>query len=147
MKIVQTLSTKWMGFSFFISIMYPSSIQISISAEGCPNKKNRFHECTAYCDERWTPRNYDKDQGDKLLGKNFLISNSSGNVGYGWAGWAIAHPGFGRSVNTISTKGGRLCPPTLLLAHPALGSFIRHCHLFIDHVNNCVKFKKDNATK
>ena len=76
--------------------MYPSSIQISISDEGCPNKKNRFHECTAYCDERWTPRNYDKDQGDKLLGKNFLNSNSSRNVGYGWAGWAIAHQGFGR---------------------------------------------------
>ena len=91
--------------------MYPSSIQISISDEGCPNKKNRFHECTAYCDERWTPRNYDKDQGHKLLGKIFLNSNSSGNVGYGWAGTAIANPGFGRSVNTISTKWGRLYPP------------------------------------
>ena len=87
--------------------MYPSLIQISISAEGCPNKKNRFHECTAYCDERWTPRNYNKESGDKLLGKIFFNSNSSWNVGYGWAGWAIAHPGLGRSVNTISTKGER----------------------------------------
>ena len=60
--------------------MYPSSIQISISAEGCPNKKNRFHECTAYCDERWTPRNYDKDQGDKLLG-----ASSDAKVS-GWQG-------------------------------------------------------------
>ena len=32
-------------------------------------------------------------------------------VGDGWAGWAIAHPGFGRSVNTISTRGDRLCLP------------------------------------
>ena len=28
----------------------------------------------------------------------------------GWAGWPIAHPDFGKSVNTISTIGGRLCP-------------------------------------
>ena len=25
-------------------------------------------------------------------------------------GWAIAHPGFGKSVNPITTRGGRLCP-------------------------------------
>ena len=44
-----------------------------------------------------------------------------------WAGWAVAHPGFGKSVTPISTRGGRLCPPhTLLLAHPALGRFLRH---------------------
>ena len=30
--------------------------------------------------------------------------------GTGWAGWAITHPGFGRSVNPISTRGARLCP-------------------------------------
>ena len=28
-----------------------------------------------------------------------------------WAGWAIPHSCFGRSVNPISTRGGRLCPP------------------------------------
>ena len=29
----------------------------------------------------------------------------------GGAGGAMAPPNFGRSVKTISTKGGRLCPP------------------------------------
>ena len=29
----------------------------------------------------------------------------------GWTGWTISHPGFGRSVNPISTRGGRLCSP------------------------------------
>ena len=29
----------------------------------------------------------------------------------GCAGYAMAHPGFGRSVNPISTRGDRLCPP------------------------------------
>ena len=29
----------------------------------------------------------------------------------GGAGGAMATPDFGRSVNPISTKGGRLCPP------------------------------------
>ena len=29
----------------------------------------------------------------------------------GWAGWALAHPEFGSSVNPITTRGGRLCPP------------------------------------
>jgi hypothetical protein len=32
-------------------------------------------------------------------------------VGPGGAGGAMASPEFGRSVNPISTKGGRLCPP------------------------------------
>ena len=54
------------------------------------------------------------------------ISISSRDVGNGWAGWEIAHPGFGRSVNTISTRWSRLEPPSLLLAHPGLGSFLRH---------------------
>ena len=56
-----------------------------------------------------------------------MTTMSFRDVGYGWAGLATAHPGFGRSVNPISTRGGRLCPPTLLLAQPALGSFLRHC--------------------
>ena len=29
----------------------------------------------------------------------------------GGAGGAMAPPDFGRSINPISTKGGRLCPP------------------------------------
>ena len=29
----------------------------------------------------------------------------------GCAGSAMAHPDFGRSVNPISTRGDRLCPP------------------------------------
>ena len=38
--------------------------------------------------------------------------NYNRDVGDGWAGWAIAHPGFKTSVNPISTpRGGRLCPP------------------------------------
>ena len=40
-----------------------------------------------------------------------------------WVG--RVYPGFGRSVNHISTKGGRLCPPPSLFAYPALCSFLR----------------------
>ena len=29
----------------------------------------------------------------------------------GWAGWALAHPEFGSSVNPIPSREGRLCPP------------------------------------
>ena len=29
----------------------------------------------------------------------------------GWAGWTIAHPEFGGTVNPIPTRWGRLCPP------------------------------------
>ena len=47
------------------------------------------------------------------------------DIGNGLARWTIPHPGFGRSVYPISTRGSRLCPPTLLLAHPALCSFLR----------------------
>ena len=41
-----------------------------------------------------------------------------------------AHPGFVRSVNPISSRGGTLCPPhthTLLVDQPSLGSFLRPC--------------------
>ena len=37
----------------------------------------------------------------------------------GWAGWALANPEFGSSVNPITTRG-QIMPYTLLLAHPAL---------------------------
>jgi len=35
-------------------------------AEECPNKKNPFHVCTAYCEERWTPQLQDS-QDETLL--------------------------------------------------------------------------------
>ena len=34
----------------------------------------------------------------------------SSDAASGWAGWALAHPEFGSSVNPITTRGGRLCP-------------------------------------
>ena len=37
----------------------------------------------------------------------------------GWAGWTLAHPEFGSSVNPITTRG-QIMPTTLLLAHPDL---------------------------
>ena len=46
-------------------------------------------------------------------------------IGDGWAGWAIAHPGFDRSVNPILIRGGWMPPTTLLVAHSALGTFLR----------------------
>ena len=30
-------------------------------------------------------------------------------------GCAMAHPGFGRSVNPISIKGDKLCPPNYVM--------------------------------
>ena len=62
-----------------------------------------------------------------FLVRIFLNSNPSRDVGDGWAGWAIAHPGFSRPVNPISTRGGQIVPPIVLLVHPALGSFLRPC--------------------
>ena len=38
----------------------------------------------------------------------------------GGAGGAMAPPDFGRSVNPISTKGGRLCPPNNTYWHPRI---------------------------
>ena len=53
------------------------------------------------------------------------------DVGEGWASWVIVYPGFGISVNPITTRGGRLRPPPkLLLAQPPLSSFLRHCERF-----------------
>ena len=56
----------------------------------------------------------------------------------GWAGWALAHPEFGSSVNPITTRGGgKNMPTTLLLAHLDLKTqrhlcytVIRNAHLF-----------------
>ena len=48
-----------------------------------------------------------------LLGPSMALPNNMFNrlVVPGGAGGAMAPPNFGRSVNPISTKGGRLCPP------------------------------------
>ena len=75
------------------------------------------------------------------------ISISSRDVGNRWAGWEIAHPGFGRSVNPISTRGGRLCPPphTALIDQPTLGSFLHPCTLYAYRLysdNNCELLRK-----
>ena len=53
--------------------------------------------------------------------KNQIKTNTYNNTVYfvfiprlvvpGCAGCAMAHPDFGRSVNPISTRGNRLCPP------------------------------------
>ena len=51
--------------------------------------------------------------------------HSHRGVGDGWAGWAIAHPGFGRSVIALSQPEGADCAPTLVLAHLCLGSCLR----------------------
>ena len=53
----------------------------------------------------------------------FLREKSSSflrDVGDGWARWVIAHTGFGRLVNLISTRRGRLCPPPILLKGDAV---------------------------
>ena len=47
-----------------------------------------------------------------------LCATIGRGVGDGWAGWAIVHPGFGRSAD------GQIVPPTLLL-YPFLGNFQR----------------------
>ena len=44
----------------------------------------------------------------QLCSKSVIYSRP---VVLGGAGGAMAPPDFGRSVNPISTKGGRLCPP------------------------------------
>ena len=49
----------------------------------------------------------------------------------GWAGWALAHPEFGSSVNPITTRGGgQIMPTTLLLAHPDLKTQRHLCYEF-----------------
>ena len=53
---------------------------------------------------------YSKKSGPRIvIGDKpvcIIIMSTIRDVGYGWAGWSIALPGFGRSVNPIiSTKG------------------------------------------
>ena len=55
----------------------------------------------------------------------------------GWAGWALAHPEFGSSVNPIITRGGgQIMPTTLLLAHPDLKTQRQLCT--VAHTFDCV---------
>ena len=53
-----------------------------------------------------------------------LILNNSRGVVPGGTGGAMAHPDFGRSVNPISTRGDRLCPPNYYW-HPDFQTFRR----------------------
>ena len=45
--------------------------------------------------------------------------NEYSDAGSGWAGWALALPEFGVSINPIATRG-EIMPTALLLAHPDL---------------------------
>ena len=47
-------------------------------------------------------------------------------IGDGWAGWAIPHLDFGRSVN----QRGQIVPPTLILSQPAFVSFCEKAGLY-----------------
>ena len=38
-------------------------------------------------------------------GSSIKISTNSSFAASGWAGWALAHPEFGSSVNPITTRG------------------------------------------
>ena len=38
----------------------------------------------------------------------------------GWAGWALAHPEFGSSVNPITTRGADYANHITAVAHPDL---------------------------
>ena len=53
-----------------------------------------------------------------------------------WAGWAIAHPVFGRIEGAA---GRRQRCATLLLAHPVLASLLRPCNNNEDSINIHVK--------
>ena len=60
---------------------------------------------------------------------NYIIQGRRSWVGIGRA---IAHPGFGRSVNPNINQMGQIVLPPLILGLSALGSFLRPCfHLAI----------------
>ena len=44
----------------------------------------------------------DVSPGDRLLCNSATVNSA---VASGWAGWALAHPEFGSSVNPITTRG------------------------------------------
>ena len=80
---------------------------------------------------------------DEIFGLKFSFTTiffkllHEGNMSFfsdatsGWAGWALAHPEFGSSVNPITTRGGQIMPTTLLLAHPDLKTQRQLCYAYI----------------
>ena len=54
-----------------------------------------------------------------VLGIEFSVLLTS-DAACGRAGWALAHPDFGSSVNPIPTRGRQIMPISLLLSHPDL---------------------------
>ena len=57
----------------------------------------------------------------------------------GWAGWVLAHPEFGSSVNPIATGGGQIMPTTLLLAHLYM-HWILSWHVTVGEIECTVHF-------
>ena len=67
----------------------------------------------------------------KNVGTSGGTKRHAGNISAaasGWAGWVLAHPEFGSSVNPITTRG-QIMPTTLLLAHPNLKSQRHLCNM------------------
>ena len=60
-------------------------------------------------DSAWLDRYACNETGTLLFLYRGVVSGGAG--GAGGAGGTMAPPYFGRSVNSISTKGSRLCPP------------------------------------
>ena len=68
------------------------------------------------------------------------MSLSFSDAASGWAGWALAHPEFGSSVNPIPTRGGgaeyahhiTACPP----GFENLAASLRYTCLYIGRVGN-----------
>ena len=75
-----------------------------------------------------------------VLDISYLSWICNRDVGDGWAGWAIAYPGFGRSVNPISTRKGKLCPFRRIIyrKHTLYNSFFQWFWDFI--VPCCLKY-------
>ena len=65
--------------------------------------------------------------------KSRLVKSSS-DAASGWAGWALAHPEFGSSVNPITTRGTdyahHITASLPGFENPAASLYI-HCPLFI----------------
>ena len=58
-----------------------------------------------------SPYHHEMSWGGNSQGSRWQQQNNIRPVVPGGAGGAMAPPDFGRLVNPISTKGGRLCPP------------------------------------
>ena len=81
------------------------SKHVPVPAEVCPNKKNPFHSCNAYCEERWTPqsigdnnkseRNENKTKNQEELSQQERREDRLNGP-----------QNFGRPVNPIINRGG-----------------------------------------